>query len=81
MPANGLHTFVFADPPKVASTTLSLVQASPLDGSFVAVGDTISLRVHETNTGESILTNVHVTGTDSCANWAAGPKNGASTAA
>ena len=43
----------------------------------MAVGDTISLRVRETNTGESILTNVHVTGTDSCANWAAeANKNG-----
>ena len=30
----------------------------------MAVGDPISLRVRETNTGESILTNVHVTGTE-----------------
>jgi fimbrial isopeptide formation D2 family protein/uncharacterized repeat protein (TIGR01451 family) len=66
---NGTVSFTFVDPPKVASTTLTPVQFSPLDGSFVAVGDTITLRVRETNTGESILTNVHVTGTNSCADW------------
>ncbi len=31
VPANGTHTFVFADPPKVASTTLTPVQFLPDD--------------------------------------------------
>ncbi len=66
---NDTVRYVFVDPPKVAATTLTPRPASPLDGSFVAVGDTINLRVRETNTGESILTNVHVTGEDSCDDW------------
>ncbi len=68
---NGTVTFTFVDQPKVAATQLTPVQYLPSSGSFVAVGDPISLRVTESNVGESILTNVHVTGTDSCANWAA----------
>ena len=64
---NDTYTFTFVDQPKVAATTLTKVQYSPLDGSFVAVGDPISLNVRESNVGESILTNVHVTGTNSCA--------------
>jgi len=74
---NGSVTVKFADPRKTATTTLVVASADPADGSFVRAGDSISLTVTETNTGESALTDVHVTGTGSCATWtAAADKNG-----
>jgi len=72
VPANGSFadaTVKFADPRKTATTTLSVSNASPADGSFVAAGQSISLSVLETNTGESALHDVAVHGTNSCASW------------
>jgi uncharacterized repeat protein (TIGR01451 family) len=71
VPNNGSVTVKFADPRKTATTTLVVADADPADGSFVRAGDSISLTVTESNTGESILHDVHVTGTNSCASWTA----------
>ena len=68
---NGSVTVKFADPRKSATTTLVTVGANPTNGSYVVVGQSISLTVTETNTGESILHNVVVSGTNSCASWTA----------
>ena len=75
---NGSVTVKFADPRKTATTTLAVLTASPSNGSFVTVGQSISLTVTETNTGESALHNVQVSGTGSCASWtpAANKNNG-----
>ena len=76
---NGSVTVKFADPRKTATTTLVVADADPADGSFVRAGDSISLTVTESNTGQSILHDVVVTGTNSCASWtaAANKNNGA----
>ncbi len=77
VPNNGTFanaTVKFADPRKTATTTLTVSGASPADNSFVAAGQSISLSVLETNTGESILHNVAVHGTNSCTTWT--PPNG-----
>jgi uncharacterized repeat protein (TIGR01451 family) len=74
---NGSVNVKFDDPRKTATTTLVVGSASPADGSFVTVGQSISLSATETNTGQSILHGIQVTGTNSCATWtAAANKNG-----
>src|SRR6266566_4747108 len=53
-------------PPDTSTTTPTLHSSSPTDGSFIDVGQSITLVVREKNTGESVLTNVNVIGTNSC---------------
>ncbi len=73
---NGSVNVKFDDPRRTATTTLVVGSATPVDGSFVTVGQAISLAATETNTGQSILHGIQVTGTNSCAAWtAAGSKN------
>jgi uncharacterized repeat protein (TIGR01451 family) len=70
VPNNGTFadaTVKFADPRKTATTTLVRHSASPADGSFIDSGASITLTVRETNTGESTLSSVNITGTNSCA--------------
>lgn len=69
IPANGSFadaTVKFADPRKTATTELTLHSSSPLDGSEIHAGDSVTLVVRETNTGESTLSDVNITGTSSC---------------
>lgn len=74
---NGSVNVKFDDPRKTATTTLVVGSATPADGSFVTVGQSISLSATETNTGQSVLHGIQVTGTNSCTTWtAAGTKNG-----
>ncbi|MEO7663957.1 MAG: SpaA isopeptide-forming pilin-related protein, partial [Candidatus Limnocylindrales bacterium] len=77
--ANGSATVKFGDPRKTATTTLAVVGADPANGSNVTAGQSISLTVTETNTGESVLHGIAVSGTNSCATWtaAASKNNGA----
>ncbi len=67
----------FVDTRKTATTTLVAKSALPPDASSIEPSTPISLAVTETNTGESVLTGVNVTGVNSCAHWTpAANKNG-----
>ncbi|MBI2776110.1 MAG: DUF11 domain-containing protein, partial [Chloroflexi bacterium] len=61
----------FVNTRKTATTTLAVVGANPANGAYVAVGQSISLTVTETNTGQSVLHGIAVSGTNSCATWTA----------
>ncbi|TMG24206.1 MAG: hypothetical protein E6H96_07285, partial [Chloroflexi bacterium] len=53
------------------ATTLVLKSSTPADLSKVLQGSSVTLVVTETNTGDDTLTGVNVTGSNSCAAWAA----------
>ncbi|MBI2777527.1 MAG: prealbumin-like fold domain-containing protein, partial [Chloroflexi bacterium] len=68
---DGSISIPFVNTRKTATTTLAVVGANPANGSYVAVGQSISLTVTETNTGQSVLHGIAVGGTNSCATWTA----------
>jgi uncharacterized repeat protein (TIGR01451 family) len=76
---DGSLALPFVNPRKTATTTLVASNNNLANGSFVAAGQSITLTATESNTGQSILHNIAVSGTGSCATWtaAANKNNGA----